>query len=61
LEEEWTKKLESKEEEWKKQMDEKQNEWRRSLEFLEKEKKCSGGRETGSVQQKLNLEEALKT
>ena len=38
MEEEWTKKLESKEEEWKKQMDEKQKEWRRSLEFLEKEK-----------------------
>jgi golgin subfamily A protein 1 len=60
LEEEWTKKLESKEEEWKKQMEEKQKEWRRSLELLEKEKSVLEEEKREVLQQKLNLEEALK-
>jgi len=60
LEEEWTKKLESKEEEWKKQMEEKQKDWRRSLELLEKEKSVLEEEKREVVQQKLNLEEALK-
>jgi hypothetical protein len=60
LEEEWTKKLESKEEEWKKLMEEKQKEWRRSLELLEKEKSVLEEEKREVVQQKLNLEEALK-
>ena len=60
MEEEWAKKLESKEEEWKKQMEEKQKEWRRSLELLEKEKNVLEEEKREVVQQKLNLEEALK-
>jgi hypothetical protein len=60
LEEEWAKKLEKKEEEWKKQTEEKQREWRRSLELLEKEKGALEEEKREIVQQKLNLEEALK-
>lgn len=60
FEEDWTKKLESREEELKKQMEEKQKEWRRSLELLEKEKSVLEEEKREVVQQKLNLEEALK-
>lgn len=60
LEADWTKKLEKKEEEWKKQMEEKQSDWRRSIELLEKEKGALEEEKREIVQQKLNLEEALK-
>jgi hypothetical protein len=60
LEEDLTKKLEKKEGEWKKQMEEKQRDWRRSIELLEKEKSSLEEEKREIVQQKLNLEEALK-
>ena len=59
-EDEWRRKLQKFEEEWKKQMEEKQKEWRRSLELIEKEKSVLEEEKREVVQQKLNLEEALK-
>jgi hypothetical protein len=41
-------------------MEEKQRDWRRSIELLEKEKGALEEEEQEIVQEKLNLEEALK-